>query len=117
MKRAKKIPTTTLLSNLNRAGDKLISRLDQFSMLREIANKRNYSYKVDQIHKKVSEEYEFWTRKQSTNVSIFKLVDLKEDLKYIETQLNATDINKHRVDILAEKYNISYAENNSRTKP
>lgn len=113
----KKIPTTTLSSSLNRAGDKLLSRLDQFSKLREIANKRNYPYKIDQIHKKVSEEYEFWTRKQFTNTSVFKLVDLKEDLKFIESQLNGNDINKHRVDILAEKYNISYAENNSRTKP
>jgi len=113
----KKIPTTALLSSLNRAGDKLLSRLDQASKLKEIANRRSYYYKVDQVHKKVSEEYEFWTRKQSISMSVFKLVDLKEDLKFIESQLNGNNINKHRVDILAEKYNISYAENNSRAKP
>ena len=113
----KKIPTTTLSSSLNRAGDKLFSRLDQFSKLREIANKKSYPYKVNQIHKKVLEEYNFWTRKQNTNVSVFKLVDLREDLIFIESQVDTTEINKQRIDILAEKYNISYAENNTRTKP
>lgn len=113
----KKIPTATLSSSLNRVSDKLLSRLDQFSRLKEIANKRNYSYKVNQIHKRVLEEYEFWTRKQSTSTSVYKIVDLKKDLTFIESQINITDINKHRVDLLAEKYNISYAESNPRTKP
>lgn len=112
----KKLPTTTLSSSLNRAGDKLFSRLDQFSKLREIANKRNYPYKVNQVHKKVLEEYKFWTRKESTSTSVFKLVDLKKDLTFIESQLNTASIDKQRVDILAEKYNISYAENSPRTK-
>ncbi len=102
--------TTTLSTSLDQASTKLLSRLDQFSKLREIANKKNYPYKINQIHAKVLEEYKFWTRKESINTSMVKLADLKKDLIFIESQLNATEPDKKRIDILAEKYSISYGK-------
>jgi len=113
----KKLSTTILSSSLGRTGDKLLSRLDQSSKLREIANKKSYPYKVNQVHKKILEEYNFWTSKSLTSTSPFKLADLRKDLMFIESQLDINNLDKSRIDILAEKYNISYAENNSRTKP
>lgn len=107
--------TTTLSTSLDQATNKLLSRLDQFNKLREIANKKNYPYKVNQIHAKVLEEYKFWTRKESINTSTVKLADLRKDLIFIESQLNTPDVDKKRVDILAEKYNISYGKKSSGT--
>ena len=107
--------TATLSSSLDRATGKLLSRLEQFDKLREIANKKNYPYKVGQIHAKVLEEYEFWTRKESMITSTTKLTDLRKDLLFIESQLNTSNLDKERVDILAEKYNISYGKKDSRT--
>lgn len=102
--------TTTLSSSLDQATGKLLSRLDQFNKLREIANKKNYPYKINQIHAKVLEEYKFWTRKESVNTSMVKLADLKKDLMFIESQLTASELDKKRIDILAEKYNIGYGK-------
>lgn len=105
---------TILSSSLEQATTKLLSRLDQFSKLREIANKKSYPYKVNRIHAKVLEEYKFWTQKQSKEVFTAKLVDLKRDLIFIESQLNTTNLNRERIDLLAEKYSISYGKSNSR---
>lgn len=109
--------TTTLSSSLDQATGKLLSRLDQFNKLREIANKKNYPYKINQIHAKVLEEYKFWTRKESITGPIHKLADLKKDLLFIESQLNNPNLNKERIDILAEKYSISYGKRNSGDSP
>lgn len=100
---------------LDQTASKLLTRLDQFDKLRAIANKKNYYYKVKQIHVKVSEQYEFWIAKSNSKVLVNateKLVDLQKDLNFIESQLNNLDLNKERVDILAEKYDISYGKNN-----
>ena len=106
--------TTTLSTSLDQATTKLLSRLDQFNRLREIANKKNYPYKVNQIHAKVLEEYKFWTRKESITTSTTKLADLRKDLIFIESQLSTQNYNKEKVDILAEKYSISYGKKDSR---
>lgn len=107
--------TATLSSSLDHATGKLLSRLDQFNKLREVANKKSYPYKVDQIYAKVLEEHKFWTQKQSINPSALKLADLQKDLIFIESQLNNSNPNKERIDILAEKYSISYGKSKSRT--
>ena len=104
--------TTTLSSSLDQATSKLLSRLDQFNKLREIANKKNYPYKINQIHAKVLEEYKFWTRKESISTSTSKLADLRKDLIFIESQLTNSNPDKSRIDILAEKYDISYGKRN-----
>lgn len=106
--------TTTLSSSLDQATTKLLSRLEQFNKLREIANKKNYPYKVNQIHAKVLEEYKFWTRKESVSAPTSKLADLRKDLIFIESQLTTTNFDKTRIDILAEKYSIGYGKTSPR---
>jgi len=85
---------------LNRTANKLVKQLDQFEKLKEIANRKNYPYKVKMLHSKIQEEHDLWARKQSSA----KLLDLKKDLKFIESQLDSSTLDKERVDLLVKKY-------------
>ena len=94
--------------SLHKIADDLLKQADQFQRLRELGNRKNYPYKVKQLHAKITEEHSFWSKKNPSE----KLLDLKKDLTFIESQLNESNPNKERIDILVEKYNIGYGKSN-----
>ena len=87
---------------LTRVADSYVSRLDQAQKLKEIANRKSYSYKVKVLHEKIAEQYSFWEKKQNPQDGMF--VDIKKDLTFIKSQLNELSLNKDRIDILMYKY-------------
>lgn len=93
--------------NLSRIADDLVGRADKFRALRDIANRKNYPHKIKQLHTRISEEFEFWNKKDPSA----KLLDLKRDRIFIESQLTETNLNKVRIDELSVKYNIGYDKN------
>jgi hypothetical protein len=78
-----------------------VSRLEQFDKLKEIANRNNYPHKIKQLTAKITEEFNFWSKKNHSN----KLEDLRKDLIFIQSQVNETT-NKSRIDLLMEKYGL-----------
>ena len=65
---------------ITKTTNKLLGRLEQFDKLKEIANRKNYPFKIKQLRNKIEEEYGFWERKDSTlNSTRAKLVDLQRD--------------------------------------
>jgi len=86
--------------NLSRIADDLVERADKFQQLRDIANRKNYSVQIKQLTLKIQEQYDFWVKKPSSP----RLIDLERDLNFIKTQLEATEINKIRIDQLVGKY-------------
>lgn len=93
--------------NLSRIADDLVERADKFQALRDIANRKNYPVQIKQLTLKIQEQYDFWVKKPSSS----RLIDLERDLNFIKTQLEATEINKVRIDELSTKYNIGYDKN------
>ncbi len=93
-------------SNLTKLTDKLLNDHSKFDQLRAIANKKNYPHKVKLLHNRIQEEFNFWLKKNPTN----KLDDIKRDLIFIESQVNSENLNKDRIDLLTEKYNIGYGK-------
>lgn len=90
---------------LTRAANSYVNRLDQSQKLREIANRNNYPYKVKLLLEKISQQYSFWNQK--ANPAEQKLEDIKRDLIFIESQINASELNKERIDLLTSKYGIN----------
>ena len=78
-----------------------VGRMDQMEKLKELANKRNYPYKVKELTARITEEYNFWSKKNPSQ----KLADLKKDLIFIQTQTEST-LNKERINLLMEKYGL-----------
>jgi len=95
---------TNLLKQLglNRTANSYVNRLEQSQKLKEIANRKNYPYKVKLLCEKISSEYDFWNQKE--NPSEQKLVDIDRDLTFIESQINVSEFNKERIDLLMSKY-------------
>lgn len=87
---------------LTRIADGYVNRLDQSQKLKEIANRKNYPYKVKLLHEKISKEYSFWHQKQNPDKQ--KLADVNRDLIFIESQMNQSEFNKERIDLLMSKY-------------
>lgn len=85
---------------LNKTADKIVSQLDHFAKLKEIANRKNYPWKISQLHTKIEEEYNLWKRKEPSQ----KLLDLEKDLIFIRSQLQECSVDKQRIDLLMEKY-------------
>lgn len=94
-------------SGISKTTDKLVSRLDQLEKLKEIANRKNYPYRVKQLHTRIQEEFDFWNKKGPSA----KLLDIKKDLIFIESQTNSDMLNKQRIDLLLEKY--GYGKSNA----
>jgi len=90
---------------LTRLANSYVNNLDKFQKLKEVANRNNYPYRVKLLHKRVSEEFDFWDQKK--NSSDKKLEDIKKDLIFIESQINVSDFNKERIDLLMSKYGLS----------
>ncbi len=87
-------------AGINKTANKLVKQLDQFEKLKEIANRKNYPYRIKTLHTKIQEEYDLWSRKGPSA----KLLDLKKDLIFIQSQLNESNLNKERIDLLVGKY-------------
>ena len=87
-------------AGLNKTANKLVKQLDQFEKLKEIANRKNYPYRVKILYNKIQQEYGLWSRKGPSA----KLLDLKKDLIFIEAQLNGASLNKEKIDLLTDKY-------------
>lgn len=87
---------------LTRIANSYVARLEQSQKLKEIANRNNYPHKVKLLREKITQEYDFWSQKK--NSSEKKLVDLKKDLIFIDSQTNTSDYNKERIDLLMSKY-------------
>lgn len=94
---------------LNKVANKMVKQLDKFQQLRDVANRSNYSHKLKKLHEKLIDEVDLWERKDPSN----KLLDLKKDLTFIESQINQTDLNRGKIDLLAEKYSIGYGKDRS----
>lgn len=86
---------------LNKIANSYVNRLDQFEKLKEIANRKNYPYKVKLLTEKIQNEFNFWIKKKHSN----KLVDLEKDLNFIQSQVKEAT-NKSRIDLLMEKYGL-----------
>lgn len=93
-------------SSLTKLTDKLLNDQSKFDQLRAIANRKNYPRKVKLLHARISEEFDFWSKKSPSQ----KLLDLKKDRTFIESQVNTENLDKARIDLLTEKYNIGYGE-------
>lgn len=87
---------------LTRIANGYVARLEQSQKLKEIANRNNYPHKVKLLREKITQEYNFWSQKK--NSSEKKLVDLKKDLIFIDSQTSMSDYNKERIDLLMSKY-------------
>lgn len=90
---------------LTRIANSYVSRLEQSQKLKEVANRNNYPHKVKLLREKITQEYNFWSQKK--NSSEKKLVDLKKDLIFIDSQTNIVDYRKERIDLLMSKYGCS----------
>jgi hypothetical protein len=86
---------------LSKIANSYVDRMDQMEKLKEIANRKNYPHKVKQLTAKITEEFNFWSKKNHSN----KLEDLKKDLNFIQSQVNETT-DKSRVDLLMDKYGL-----------
>ncbi len=87
---------------LTRLANSYVNSLDKFQKLKEVANRNNYPYKVKLLHERINKEFNFWDQKE--NSSEKKLEDIKKDLIFIESQINMSDFNKERIDLLMSKY-------------
>lgn len=96
-------------SNIKRTGllrvaNSYVRQLDQSSKLREIATRRNYPAMLKTLYEKVTAESTFWNNKQTAHRE--KLLDLKKDLIFIETQKALQIVDKDRVNLLLIKYGL-----------
>jgi hypothetical protein len=87
---------------LTRIANSYINHLNQAQKLKEIANRNNYPCKVKLLHEKVSKEYDFWNQKQNPDKQ--KLADLEKDAIFIESQINISEFNREKIDLLMSKY-------------
>ena len=92
--------------SLDRLANKMLNQTNLMHKLADLAGRKNYPGKLKRLEKKVQEELELWERKESSP----KLLDLKKDLNFIQSQMDQTDYNKERIDLLTTKYSISYGE-------
>ena len=87
--------------SLNRVADKLINDSDRFKRLQELGNRKNYPNKVKRLTAKITEEFDFWSKKNPSQ----KLEDIRKDLIFIQSVKEPT-LSKDRIDILMEKYGL-----------
>ena len=86
---------------LAKVTNKFVDRLDQMEKLKEIANQKNYPYKVKQLQSKIQSEYDFWNTKNPSQ----KLEDITKDVIFIQSQIES-NLDRERIDILMEKYGL-----------
>ncbi len=86
---------------LSKIANSYVGRMDQMEKLKEIANRKNYPYKVKQLSAKIQEEYNFWNLKNPSQ----KLEDITKDLIFIKSQVH-DNLDTKRIDVLIEKYGL-----------
>lgn len=94
------------LDNLERAATKLLSELSKFDQLKELGNRKNYPSKLKKLEDKIVSELELWQRKGPSA----RLTDLQKDKAFIDKQKEEPFFDKERIDLLTNKYSISYGE-------
>lgn len=87
---------------ISKTADRVVSQLEQVQKLKEVANRKNYSHKVKLLYERIKEQYDFWEQKQNPQEG--RLLDVKRDLSYIESQLTNTAVDKEKIDQLMYKY-------------
>ena len=92
--------------NLERAATKLLNSYKMFDQLREMGNRKNYPSKLKKLEEKLISELELWERKGPSA----RLADLKKDKAFIDKQKEEPFFDKERIDLLTNKYSISYGE-------
>ena len=93
--------------NLEKAATKLLNDLSSFEQLRELGNRKNYPNKLKKLEEKLTNELDLWKRKGPSA----RLSDLQRDMAFIEKQKEAPFFDKEKIDLLTNKYSISYGEN------
>ena len=78
-----------------------------FDQLRELGNRNHYPSKLKKLEEKISGELEFWEKKGPSA----RLADLERDMKFIEKQKGEPFFDKEKIDLLTNKYSISYEQN------
>jgi hypothetical protein len=92
--------------NLERAATKLLNDLSKFDQLRELGNRKHYPSKLKKLDEKITSELELWERKGPSA----RLSDLRKDAAFIKKQKEEPIFDKERIDLLTNKYSISYGE-------
>ena len=90
-------------AGLGKVTDKLTNRLDSFEKLKQVANKNNYPFKLKKLFERLSEEFDFWSRKGESP----KLDDITKDLNFVLDQVAQEVVDRVRVDQLSQKYPIN----------
>jgi len=90
-------------AGLGKVTDKLTNRLDSFEKLKQVANKNNYPFKLKKLFERLSEEFDFWSRKGESP----KLDDITKDLNFVLDQVAQEVVDRVRVDQLIQKYPIN----------
>ncbi len=88
--------------NLESLSNKLLEKDSYFQKLKNLSASKNYPYKLKKIREKLLEELQLWERKNPSA----KLLDLKKDLNFLDTQTDEKNLDKYRIDILSQKYSI-----------
>lgn len=88
---------------LTKSANKIVDRLDSFEKLKQVANKRNYPYKLKKLLERLTEEQGFWSKKGESP----KLSDIQKDLNFVKSQIDIEKIDSSKVDLLVQKYPIN----------
>jgi hypothetical protein len=91
---------------IERQADKFIKQMELMKKLSDIAGRKDYPGKIRRIREKLVEEINLFERKNPSQ----RLEDLKKDLTFIELQRDAEEFDKERIDLLIDKYSISYGK-------
>jgi len=86
---------------LSKVANTFVGRMDQMDRLKEIANRKNYPYKVKELSSRIQKEFDFFSKKEPSS----KFEDLKKDLIFIKSIKEPTQ-NKEGIDLLVEKYGL-----------
>ena len=88
---------------LGKSANKMVEKLDSFEKLKQVANKNNYPFKIKRLFERLTEEFDFWSRKGESP----KLQDIEKDLNFIISQIGEERIDRVKVDSLVQKYPIN----------
>lgn len=93
--------------SLDKAATRLLKDHDKFAQLKEFGNRKNYPSKLKKLEERLISELELWERKGPSA----RLSDLQRDMQFVEKQKTEPFFDKERIDLLTNKYSISYGEN------
>ncbi len=95
-----------MYNHLDKTTNKLLRDLELMQKLSSMAGRKDYLGKIRRIREKIVEEINLFEKKNHPQ----RLQDLKKDLTFIDSQRDADEYDKKRIDELITKYNIGYGE-------